>query len=467
RGFDEEDEELGVSSRPNALVLFNPVFDNGPNGYGHSRVKEYWKEISPLHNIGEDTPPTVVFLGTEDDLVPVKTAENYKALMESYGVRCDLHLYPGQPHGFFNFNKPENYARTVSETDRFLVSLNYLERESDLLIWDDKPAEEWDVAYPVGNGRLGAMPFGDYPFEKILLNEETIWARSDDGDYEMPANSFEHLERLRELEAAGDYEGADVYFQRHLQNEKRPDSYQFLGWLHVDYLAAPLKETRRELDLKTGVTTSKYTLTDGTEITQKVLASAPDDLIVLRISSNNPIDLRVALDGGTVVDGDLVKTGAATGNNATKYEGRVRVIADGTTTQEAQGLSIDGSRDIKVYIAAATNFNRNESGEMLVEGWNQKALQDLGAAQDKSVGSIEQAAVMDHQNYFNRMSVDFGATPDEVLALPTPERLKRIKDGASDDPDLIETYFQFGRYLLIASSRPGTLPANLQGIWNP
>ena len=336
RGFDEEDEELGVSSRPNALVLFNPVFDNGPNGYGHSRVKEYWKEISPLHNIGEDTPPTVVFLGTEDDLVPVKTAENYKALMESYGARCDLHLYPGQPHGFFNFNKPENYARTVSETDRFLVSLNYLERESDLLIWDDKPAEEWDVAYPVGNGRLGAMPFGDYPFEKILLNEETIWARSDDGDYEMPANSFEHLERLRELEAAGDYEGADVYFQRHLQNEKRPDSYQFLGWLHVDYLAAPLKETRRELDLKTGVTTSKYTLTDGTEITQKVLASAPDDLIVLRISSNKPIDLRVALDGGTVVDGDLVKTGAATGDNATKYEGRVRVLADGTTTQEAQ-----------------------------------------------------------------------------------------------------------------------------------
>ena len=395
RGFDEEDEELGVSSRPNALVLFNPVFDNGPNGYGHSRVKEYWKEISPLHNIGEDTPPTVVFLGTEDDLVPVKTAENYKALMESYGVRCDLHLYPGQPHGFFNFNKPENYARTVSETDRFLVSLNYLERESDLLIWDDKPAEEWDVAYPVGNGRLGAMPFGDYPFEKILLNEETIWARSDDGDYEMPANSFEHLERLRELEAAGDYEGADVYFQRHLQNEKRPDSYQFLGWLHVDYLAAPLKETRRELDLKTGVTTSKHTLTDGTEITQKVLASAPDDLIVLRISSNKPIDLRVALDGGTVVDGDLVKTGAATGDNATKYEGRVRVIADGTTTQEAQGLSIDGSRDIKVYIAAATNFNRNESGEMLVEGWNQKALQDLGAAQDKSVGSIEQAAARD------------------------------------------------------------------------
>ena len=201
----------------------------------------------------------------------------------------------------------------------------------DLVIWDDTAAEEWDVAYPVGNGRLGAMPFGQYPSEKILLNEETIWARSD--GYEMPADSFEHLERLRELEAAGDYEGADVYFQQHLQNEKRPDSYQLLGWLQVDYLAAPLKESRRELNLQTGIATSQYTLVDGTEITQKVLASAPDDVIVLRISANKPIDLRVALDDGTVIDGDLVKTGSARGENATKYEGRVRVVADGNSLE--------------------------------------------------------------------------------------------------------------------------------------
>ena len=141
-GFEEEDEDPGVSSRPIALVLFNPVFDNGPNGYGHSRVKEYWKEISPMHNIGEDTPPTVVFLGTEDDLVPVETAEKYKALMESNGVRCDLHLYPGQPHGFFNFNKPENYTRTVSEMDRFLASLNFVEGEPGLPATSRTPSDK-------------------------------------------------------------------------------------------------------------------------------------------------------------------------------------------------------------------------------------------------------------------------------------------------------------------------------------
>jgi beta-glucosidase-like glycosyl hydrolase len=361
--------------------------------------------------------------------------------------------------------------KLISTLSLFLFLLNAMpahaldERESGLLIWDDKPAEEWDVAYPVGNGRLGAMPFGDYPSERILLNEETIWARSD--GYEMPADSFEHLERVRKLEAAGDYEGADVYFQQHMQSEKRPDSYQFLGWLQVDYLAAPLKKSRRELDLATGIATTQYSLTDGTEITQTVLASAPDDVIVLRISASKSIDLRVSLDDGTVIDGDLVKTGAATGDNATQYEGRVRVIADGSTSEEDGGLSIGDSRDITVYIAAATNFNRNDSGAMLAEGWDDKALADLDALKGKSVESVEQVAVDDHQNYFNRMSVDFGATSDEVLALPTPERLKRIKDGASDDPDLIEAYFQFGRYLLVASSRPGTLPANLQGIWKP
>lgn len=126
-GFNEDGEDLDVSARPNALVLFNPVFDNGPGGYGYDRVKEYWKEISPMHNIGETTPPTVVFLGTKDRLVPVATAREYKRIMEEHGRRCDLHLYEGQPHGFFNFEHTEYYTRTVAAMDRFLASLGYLE----------------------------------------------------------------------------------------------------------------------------------------------------------------------------------------------------------------------------------------------------------------------------------------------------------------------------------------------------
>ncbi len=131
-GFEEEGEDLTVASRPNALVLFNPVFDNGPGGYGHDRVEEYWREFSPMHNIGEETPPTIVFLGTQDHHIPVATALEYKRRMEEHGRRCDLHLYEGQPHGFFNYNQRDNYLKTVIEMDRFLASLGYLEGEPTL-----------------------------------------------------------------------------------------------------------------------------------------------------------------------------------------------------------------------------------------------------------------------------------------------------------------------------------------------
>jgi len=129
RGFEEEGDDFRSSSRPDALVLFNPVFDNGPNGYGHTRVKTYWKEFSPIHNISQDAPPTIVFLGTKDKLIPVKTAKEYKRLMEEKGCRCDLHLYEEQPHGFFNYTKKKYYTKTVIEMDRFLASLRYLEGE--------------------------------------------------------------------------------------------------------------------------------------------------------------------------------------------------------------------------------------------------------------------------------------------------------------------------------------------------
>lgn len=124
--FDEHDEDLGVSARPDALVLFNPVFDNSRHGYGYHKVKEYWQAFSPMHNISEKTPPTIVFLGTSDRLIPVDTAKAYKRIMEEKGCRCDLHLYEGQPHGFFNFKNEEHFNRTVEQMDRFLVSLGFL-----------------------------------------------------------------------------------------------------------------------------------------------------------------------------------------------------------------------------------------------------------------------------------------------------------------------------------------------------
>ena len=133
KGYEEDAENLSVSSRPDALVLFNPVFDNGPGGYGHDRVMEYWETFSPMHNLDAHTPPTIVFLGTKDELTPVTSAKRYKELMEAQGRRCDLHLYDGQSHGFFNFSNRENYIKTVLEMDRFLASLGFLKGEPTLL----------------------------------------------------------------------------------------------------------------------------------------------------------------------------------------------------------------------------------------------------------------------------------------------------------------------------------------------
>lgn len=129
KGLNEEGEDTSVNCRPNALVLFNPVFDNGPNGYGHVQVKKYWQDFSPMQNLDKDAPPTVVFLGTKDKLIPVKTAEDYQKKMQDLGLRCDLHLYEDQPHGFFNVAK---YYETLLEADKFLTSLGYLQGEPTL-----------------------------------------------------------------------------------------------------------------------------------------------------------------------------------------------------------------------------------------------------------------------------------------------------------------------------------------------
>ena len=128
--LDDPDDDLEISSRPNALLLFNPVYDNGPDGgWAHARVKEYWKDISPAHNIDTKTPPAIVFLGEKDRLIPVSTAKRFQKKMQDAGVRSELHTYPGQPHGFFNQSKggTEIFFDTLRKMDAFLAGIGFLE----------------------------------------------------------------------------------------------------------------------------------------------------------------------------------------------------------------------------------------------------------------------------------------------------------------------------------------------------
>lgn len=170
-GLETEGEDTSISSIPNALLLFNPVYDNGPGGYGHNRVKERFREISPMHNIRPGIPPAIVFLGTNDGLVPVETAREFRRLMRDAGSRSELFLYEGQPHGFFNHPEfrsqasPVWFHQTMTETDRFLTSLGYLTGEPTLTApsysFELQPDEHLDISF--GGKRLARYMFARDP----------------------------------------------------------------------------------------------------------------------------------------------------------------------------------------------------------------------------------------------------------------------------------------------------------------
>lgn len=135
--FNEVGEDLSISCKPNALLLYNPVFDNGPNGFAHGLVQSYWQDISPIDNIATNPPPSIVILGTEDIYLPVKTAQRYQTLIEAEQGICELHIYEGKEHGFFNIwvSRPD-LAQTMVQVDRFLVSLGYLQGQPILKVSD-------------------------------------------------------------------------------------------------------------------------------------------------------------------------------------------------------------------------------------------------------------------------------------------------------------------------------------------
>lgn len=166
QGLEEPEENHSISSKPNALVLFNPVYDNGPQGYGYERIGNRYKEISPIHNISTGAPPTIVFFGTEDELVPMKTAKLYQKKMQDAGSRCDLSLYEGQGHAFFNYQYQKYYTETVYQTDRFLASLGYISGQPTIV------REDFD--YSLKKATEVTIRKGLPNFFKKIQNNQTV-----------------------------------------------------------------------------------------------------------------------------------------------------------------------------------------------------------------------------------------------------------------------------------------------------
>lgn len=350
---------------------------------------------------------------------------------------------------------------------------------TSMKLWYDKPAAEWVEALPVGNGRLGAMVFGNPQTERIQLNEESLWAgcKTDNNN----PKSLENLKKIQKLIFDGEYKKAgEMAKECMVGTPPNVRSYQTLGDLFVNYKwESDAKNYKRELNLNTGVATTTFQIEDN-QVIQEVFASAPYDVIAVRISSTKPINLDVNLkrekdaEVKTTSDGMIIMTGqiideenpkAGEAGPHMKFSAMASIKnEEGKLEKTAEGISCDAVRAVTIYLTAATNYDIekldvSDAIDPLSEC--EKKLNKIG---NQSYANIKDEHIQDHASLFDRVSLNFGE--DTLTHLPTDQRLDRIKEGATDN-GLVAIYFQYGRYLLMGSSRqPGRLPANLQGLWN-
>lgn len=341
----------------------------------------------------------------------------------------------------------------------------------DARLWYRQPAAAWTEALPIGNGRLGAMIFGGVTQERLQLNEDTLWTG---GPYD-PINPQARaaLPEVRRLIAAGRYAEAEALADARLIGTPRTQmAYQALGDLlldHVGMATDTVTDYHRDLDLDAALAGVEYRL-GGARYRREAFASAPDDVIVVRLTADLPFDLDIALasaqPGATIAAQDSLIT--LNGRNAERagvkgalrFTARARVIAEGARiTPGPTSLQVRGTRNITVLLAMATSYRRFDD----IGGDPDAAtLAMLSRAAARGYERIRADAIADHRALFRRVSLNLGTSP--LAALPTDERVAR--DRPAEDPALATLYFDYGRYLLIAASRPGTQPANLQGIWN-
>ena len=370
-------------------------------------------------------------------------------------------------------------------------------------LWYLQPAEAWTEALPVGNGRLGAMVFGRVAEERLQLNCDTLWAGS---PYD-PVNpeAAAALPEVRALLAAGRYQEATALASAKLMaNPLGQMPYGTLGDLLLRFVDASVPERyRRDLDLRTGIARTVIDM-GGQRQTREVFTSAPDQMIVMRLSADRgtlDFDLgyrgpravpmsreqfvadptpptRAAVDwmqreatappvaGVAIVpDGDaaILITGRNTAAEGVPagltYALRIVAQGDGTISATEQGLRVRGARAVTLLIAAASSY----IGPNDTRGDPVATVRAVGnAAGRKSYATLRQAHVADHAALFGGMTIDLGNSP--AAALPTDQRISAGE--MRSDPALAALYLQYARYLLMACSRPGTQPANLQGIWN-
>lgn len=353
------------------------------------------------------------------------------------------------------------------------------ETTKEQLLWYDQPASKWEEALPIGNGRLGAMIFS-HPFQEcIQVNEESLWSGA-------PINSnnpkaIHNLDKIRELILSHQYQAAKkLAAETMVGTPPCVRSYQTLGNILLDYSIQDTTQYSRSLNLNRGICTTQF-LSQGIGYKQEVFSSAVDNVIVTRLSSSQAEGLsvlvRLTRDKDiqlSVQDNEIILEGQITdeddprsgpGGKHMKFAAKLRILHEGgNLIAKDGGIYIEKAKQATLLFTAATDYQLSQLNfDRSIQPLN-VCNQILEKACQQSYDALLARHTEDHTSVFNRVSLDLGETAQ--ASLPTNRRLEAVKAGA-EDPDLIALYFQYGRYLLMNSSRtPGVLPANLQGIWN-
>ncbi len=343
-------------------------------------------------------------------------------------------------------------------------------QDDSLKLWYDAPADKWVEALPVGSGRLGAMIFGTPEQERLQLNEETLWSGGPNTNAN--PNALGALDEIRELIFAGKYKEAQRLVDENVVSKTNHGmAYQTVGDLILDFPGHEIYESYyRELDIARAVALTRYTV-DGVEYTREVFASLPEQVIVVRLASSEKgkLDFSASLRSPqkhvlSVEDGDLFMRGTSSDMEGEKgqvdFTARVKVVAKkGDVTASEDALAVAGADEAVIYISMGTNFvnYKDLSGDP-----DAKVEKYMAAASKKAYNKLKAEHIAEYQEYFNRVELDLGTT--EEASKTTKLRVQDFANG--NDPQLVELYFQFGRYLLISCSQPGGQAANLQGIWN-
>lgn len=340
------------------------------------------------------------------------------------------------------------------------------ETSSNLKLWYNKPAEKWTDALPIGNGRLGAMIFGGVETDRIQFNEETLWTGSPNDYSHKGAKNY--LGELRQLVFDGKQkEAEDLAMEKFMGIPLRQKSYQAFGdlKLHFDN-HREYSNYHRELDLEQAICRVSYQC-NKVNYSREYLASHPDQLIALNLSAdkkkalNFSLNLETLHEGKSIeISGNKMSLQVQVKDGALRGVATLQVVSDGKLTIDGGSLRISEASNARIYLTAATNFisYKDVSGNP-----EQKAEQTLLLSSNKKYKKIKATHIADYQKLFGRFKVDF--TENSRVLLPTNKRIVEF-GNSPDDPQLLALYIQYGRYLMISSSRPGTQPANLQGIWN-